>query len=91
MPNEQDDDRADGGANQTGPLIEPIPADRLADEGCDEGAHDAKHGREDKAAWIAWTGRQPSGNKPGDKAYENDPENVHVGLPDPSLVSAQSG
>ena len=36
MPDEQHDDRADRRADQAGPFIEPIPADRLTDEGRDE-------------------------------------------------------
>src|SRR6185312_12630011 len=80
VPNEQDNDCADGGSNQAGTLIQPIPADGLTDEGCDEGPHDAEDGGQNKPAGIGRPGRRPSGNNPGDESDEDDPEDVHVVL-----------
>ena len=58
MPDEQDDQRADNGADQARALIGPVPADRLADEGGEEGAGDAEQRRENETGWIVWSRRQ---------------------------------
>src|SRR5947209_14144462 len=52
MPNEQHQNRAEGGANQACTLIQAVPTDALADKGGQECPGDAKDGRENEAGWI---------------------------------------
>ena len=49
VPDEQDDQRANDGADKSGTLIWPIPADRLPDERGEKCAADAKERGEDTA------------------------------------------
>ena len=77
MPDEQDDERTNNGANQARALIGPVPADRLTDEGGDESAGDAEHRRENEPGWIVWSGRQQARDDAGDKTDDDDSEIVH--------------
>src|SRR6185312_2632260 len=58
VPDEEHDERADRGADEARTLVEPIPADRLADEGRDEGADDPQHRRQDEAPRLVGPWRQ---------------------------------
>src|SRR5580692_12480737 len=80
VPDEQHHQRADHGADETGALILAIPADRLADEGCEEGAGDAEHRGENEARRIVRPRRQEARDDAGDKTDDDDPEYVHGDL-----------
>src|SRR4029077_3044089 len=80
VPDEQHHKRADHGADQAGALIGPIPADRLADEGCDERANDAEHGGEDEARRIVRSRRQKTRDDAGNETDDDDPDDVHGDL-----------
>jgi len=77
MPDEQNDQRADDSADESGTLILPIPADRLSDEGGNKCASDAKERGENKARWIVRPRRQKAGNDASDKTDNDHPDNVH--------------
>jgi len=83
MPHEQHDQSANHSTEQTGLLSRPIPADRLADPGRYEGAGNTEQGGENETGRIVWAGRQQARDDAGDKADEDDPDNVHD---DPRLV-----
>src|SRR3984893_14024726 len=83
VPNEQHKQRADGRAYETRALVEPVPTDGLADEGCDERAGDPEPGREYEAGRAIGNGRDETRDDAGDEADHNDPYNVeHEDLPD---------
>jgi ATP-dependent Clp protease adaptor protein ClpS len=77
VPNEQDDQCADNGANQARALIGPVPTDRLADKSGDESAGDAEQRRENETGWIIWSRRQQARDDAGDKTDDDHPDNVH--------------
>jgi len=77
MPDKQDDERADDGADQARALIGPIPADRLTDEGGDESVGNAEQRRENKTGWIVWSGRQQARDDAGDETDDDHPDKVH--------------
>src|SRR5215813_14958085 len=49
VPDKQHDERPEGCADETCALIEPVPADGLADEGGDESAGDSQRSGKDEA------------------------------------------
>jgi hypothetical protein len=77
VPHEQHDHRADDGADQARALVGPVPADRLADPGGDEGAGDAKQRGEDEARRVVGTGRQEARDDAGDKTDDDGPQYAH--------------
>ena len=56
MPNQEDDEGAQGGADEARALVWSIPTYALADPGGTERAGDTEYGREDKSLWVvgAW-------------------------------------
>src|ERR1700730_12204737 len=61
VPDEQHEQRADGRADETRALVEPVPTDRLADEGCDERTGNPAPGRQYEAVRAIRTGLQSLG------------------------------
>src|SRR4051794_25318408 len=72
----QDDDGADHRADETGALVRPIPADRLAEPARDERADDAEYGGYDEPAGIAPRGEE-LGDEPGEKADDDHSDDMH--------------
>src|SRR6202020_1846246 len=70
VPDEEHDDCAHDGPDQTGALVNRIQADFLADEGGDESADDAQQRRQYEPLRIFGPGRQKARNDSG-----NEPEN----------------
>jgi hypothetical protein len=95
VPDEQHEQRADGRADETRALVEPVPTDGLADEGCDERAGDPEPSRQYEAIQVVRTGRDETRDDAGDEADHDDPDNVrHGDLPGlalGSLMVARSG
>src|ERR1700730_13483610 len=92
VPDEQHEQRADSRADKTRALIEPVPTDCLADEGCDERAGDPEPGRQYEAARAIRTGREETRDDAGDEANHSDPDNVvnddlPVALAAPDLIN----
>jgi hypothetical protein len=56
VPDEQHEDGADRRSEQSRALVRPVPADRLTDEGGDEGAGDAEQGRQNEPGRIVRAG-----------------------------------
>src|SRR5215470_9354962 len=56
VPDEQDDERTECGCDEAGALVEPIPAESLADERRQEGTCDSEHGGQNEPARIIWSG-----------------------------------
>src|SRR5215510_16070873 len=82
VPDEQHDERADGRGDKARALVDPIPADGLADEGCQKGACDAEHGGQNETTRIIWSWRKQPRNDPGDEANHDDPDEArHDNLP----------
>src|ERR1700678_2237598 len=81
IPNEQHNNCADQRANKSGALVDPIPADRLANEGCEERSHDAEHGGEDETRRLIRAGRNQASDDTSHKSDNDDPENTHYRLP----------
>ena len=82
FPDEQHDERADRSGDETSTLIEPVPADGLADEGGDEGAGDSQRGGQDEAFRLVRTRRNHARNQAGNEADYDDPDDVpHDNLP----------
>jgi hypothetical protein len=77
VPDEQHHDRAHHGCDQTGALIEPVPADHLADEGGQESADDAEDRGQDESLRIVGPGREKARNDPSDEANHDNPKDVH--------------
>jgi hypothetical protein len=89
VPDEQHEQRADGRADETRALIEPVPTDGLADEGCDERAGDPEPSRQYEAIQVVRTGREETRDDAGDEADHDDPDNVrHDDLPGLALGSS---
>ena len=51
VPDEQNDQRADGGANKSGELMGTIPTGGLTDISCEDRPDEAERGGEDKTLW----------------------------------------
>ena len=68
MPDEQHHDGANHRSDKTRTLIEPVRANRLADEGGQESADDAEDRRQDESLRIVRPGREKARNKPSNKA-----------------------
>src|ERR1700730_17206847 len=84
VPNEQHKQRADGRADETRALVEPVPTDGLADERCDERAGDPEPGRQYEAGRAIRTGRDETRDDAADEADHDNPDNVvHDDLPLP--------
>src|SRR5262249_22184914 len=82
VPDKQNDHRADGRADKTSTLIEPVPADGLADEGGEESAGDPQHRGQEETLRIVWARREHARNQAGDEADHDDPDDVpHDDLP----------
>jgi hypothetical protein len=79
VPDEQKDHCAQGRADEPRALIEPIPADHLADESRNESAGDAYQGRQDKSSWIVRPRRKHPRDKTGDEADDDNPYDVGHG------------
>src|SRR4029453_6438679 len=73
IPDKQHENRADGGSDKSCALISPIPADRLAKPGREEGACDAEDRGEYESPRRIRTRRKPSRDQPGDKSDQNSP------------------
>ena len=71
MPYEQDDNRADGSADQSRTLIGTIPPNGLTNERGEERPDDTKHRREDEAGGIVGTGSEQTCDNPRSKT-DND-------------------
>src|ERR1700732_2749169 len=96
VPDEQHEKRAHGRADQTRALVEPVPTDGLADEGCDERAGDPEPGRQYEAGRAIWTGRDETRDDAGDESDHDDPDNVvhddlPVALPARDLMDGAAG
>jgi hypothetical protein len=74
VPNYEDDDRAQRGAHEAGPLIRAIPPDALADPRREERACDPEHRREHETVGIVRAGEEKAGNDAGDQSDDKDPE-----------------
>ena len=82
VPDEQYDHRAKRPANETGPLIEPVPSDGLPDERRKEGAGDTEQRRQDETRRLVWARRQEASDDAGDEADHDNPDDVrHDKLP----------
>jgi len=81
VPDEQHDDRADDGAEEAGALVRAIPAYGLADERRDECTGDAEERRQDKARRVVRARRQKARDDSGDKADDDDPNDLHGETP----------
>src|SRR3954453_10662744 len=77
VPDEQDDKGPDDGADESGALIDAIPADSMATERRQEGARDPEHGREDETRRIVGSGREEPGDQSRNEPDQDDPENMH--------------
>src|SRR5204863_3485575 len=81
-PDEQHDQRADGGGDEAGALVRAVMADGLTDPGRQERAGNAEHGGQDKAARIVRARGKHPRDDAGDKADDDDPDNAaHGGGP----------
>src|SRR5437868_5056014 len=58
IPNEEGDERANGGRDETCALTGTIPADALADKSSNEGAGNPEHCGEDESGRIVRAGRK---------------------------------
>src|SRR5215467_13610747 len=74
VPDEQDDERAKGRRDEAGALVDPIPADGLADEGGQKSACYSKHGGQNETTRIVWSRRQHSRDDAGNEADHDDPD-----------------
>src|ERR1700730_2488990 len=82
VPDEQHYHRANDRADETRALVEPVPTDSLAYEGCYERAGDPEPGRQYEAGRAIRTGRDETRDDARDKANHDDPDNVvHDDLP----------
>src|SRR6516162_2354015 len=52
VPDEQYEQRTDSRANEAGTLVDPVPADGLADESGEERAGDPQEGRQDEPRGV---------------------------------------
>ena len=86
VPDEQDDQRADGRGDEARALIDPVPADGLADEGGEECAGNSEQRGQDEARRVVRSRRQNARDDAGDEADEDDPED-----PDMTLSRLTSG
>ncbi len=68
VPDEQHGQCADGGADKTRALIEPIPADCLANKGGHDRASDPEHSCENKARWLIRSRRHLARDEAGDES-----------------------
>jgi|SRR5215510_6971213 len=73
IPDKQHKHRADSGSDKSCALISPIPANRLAKPGREEGACDAKDRGEYETRRCIRTRREPSSDQPRDKSDQNNP------------------
>src|ERR1700747_1758262 len=76
VPDEQHDQRADGGGDEACTLLRAVMADRLTDEGRQERADDAQHGGQDEAGRIVRPRRQKGGDNACNEADDDDPDNA---------------
>ena len=67
VPDEQHHQRADHGGDQARALVRAVPADRLADQGSEEGADDAEHRGEDEARGLFGPGAKKRAMMPATK------------------------
>src|SRR5262249_59485504 len=74
VPDKQHDHRTDGSADETGTLIEPVPADGLADEGGEESAGDPQHRGQEETLRIVWARREQARDQASDEADHDDPD-----------------
>src|ERR1700730_1151894 len=82
VPDEQHGKPAHGVADETRALVEPVPTDGLADEGCDERAGDPEPGGQYETLRAIRTRRDETRDDAGDEADHDDPDNVrHDDLP----------
>src|SRR5262249_56596067 len=78
----QHDDRPGVCADETCAVMEPVPADGLADEGGDESAGDSQRSGKDEALRFVRTRRNHARNQAGNEADYDDPDDVpHDDLP----------
>ena len=80
VPDKEDDQRADHGADKAGALVLAVPTDRLPDPGRDECPGNAEQRGENETRRVVRARRQHAGDDTGDKADDDDPENVHGDL-----------
>lgn len=82
VPDEQYNERADGGADKPGALTWPIQANGLAGERREKRSGYTQYRSEDKAFWRIRAGHNQPRNNSGNEADNNDPEkNTHYGSP----------
>ena len=67
VPDEQNDQRADGRANKSGELVWPIPTGGVTNKSCEDRPDDAEHGGEDKTLWRVRTGHEQACDGSGNK------------------------
>jgi hypothetical protein len=77
VPDKQDDQSSYRGANQTGALVNSIPANCLTQIGCHEGARDPQNGRENEPGRIIGTGRERAGDQPRYEPDDDDPKEMY--------------
>src|SRR4051812_7262172 len=82
VPDEQDGKRPEGRGDEAGTLVQPIPAEGLADEGRQKGTCDSKHGGQNETARTVRSWRKHSRNDAGNEADHDDPDEArHENLP----------
>lgn len=79
VPDEQDDHGADSRADKTGSLIEPVPADGLANKGGNECADNLQNSCKNKTSRAIRSRRYKTRDEAGDEPDHNDPDNVRHG------------
>src|SRR5688500_18375823 len=80
VPDEENDDRANGCADEARALVGPVPADGLADECREERSCDADDNGEDETGGIVGSRREHPGDDPGDEPDQDEPEYAHCAL-----------
>src|SRR5215510_2875729 len=79
VPDEQDGERTEGRGDEAGTLVEPIPAEGLADESRQKGTCDSKHGGQNETARIVRSRRKQPRNDAGHEADHDDPDEARHG------------
>src|SRR4051812_25357144 len=74
---EQQDDRADDGAEEACTLAGPVPSHGLPEIGCDERADNSQNGRQDEALGLVLAGHEELGDHADNKSNDNRPDNAH--------------
>ena len=74
VPDEQDGERTYGRGDEASTLVDPIPAESLADEGRQKGTCDSKHGGQNETARVVWSWRKQPRNDAGNEADHDDPD-----------------